>query len=598
MTKRFQLPKGSYYKIMRDYNEHFSEVPKLQVTYSTAAKRFPTITRRFNERWHPAGARETFLTTFSICKWKQLPLNEKQDHSLHDCKACQNHSSELVNTFPGSRKTTKLPLIKFTKADFSTPANFGRKALRELNVVAETTFKKSIQDVLVETPKSKVIHKPTSAKRQSEKRKLLRQTSHQLKKIKEQESINMVLTNRISWRTFDKLNKMEGLVTPERKRQLPDAEEPAPKRKHGCSSKNLPLDPLAVERLLEEAKGWLSFEKVNWSQVASRYGLTSPNKGQIVKEFLEEQGIPAASTSRTPTRAPRRSKKKVQGGRLSIPMHRSLPLQRQNLQEKMASGKVSIGQEAVKSTYTQYALDSVNLTIVEKNKDVFARKIPFLCIREKLLRQHEELGLIHVYPDEYFEKLQTKEIQAQLQELGEAYTPEEATETLREKLKYLNRQRFFKVWHDHSTIGGHSHLMILISPIYDPAFYYTPEEVERQKGLKVDVPNLVEKPEINILGRSTSSLEDQMLYSECRRQCLEDLQVVLKTTAGTPVVDVLRFFHGDGPAQQFEAGHKIGGKYSCVGCGALTSRFDDFAYCHHAPRQTFAERQEFVLQGK
>lgn len=70
-----------------------------------------------------------------------------------------------------------------------------------------------------------------------------------------------------------------------------------------------------------------------------------------------------------------------------------------------------------------------------------------------------------------------------------------------------------------------------------------------------------------------------------------------ETVAGTPVVDILRFFHGDGPAQQYEAGHKIGGKYSCVGCGALTSRFDDFAYCHHAPRQTFAEHQEFV-QGQ
>ena len=47
--------------------------------------------------------------------------------------------------------------------------------------------------------------------------------------------------------------------------------------------------------------------------------------------------------------------------------------------------------------------------------------------------------LIHIYPNEYFEKLQMKEIQAQLQELGEAYTPEKATETLREKLKFLNR---------------------------------------------------------------------------------------------------------------------------------------------------------------
>ena len=132
------------------------------------------------------------------------------------------------------------------------------------------------------------------------------------------------------------------------------------------------------------------------------------------------------------------------------------------------------------------------------------------------------------FTDEYFENLQTTEIQAQLQELGEPYTPEEATKTLRVKLKFLNRQWFFKVWHDHLTTGGHSHL-ILISPIYDPAFYCTPEEVEKQKGIKVDVPNFIEKSEINILGQSTSSLEDQMLYSQCRKQCLQDLQVILTT---------------------------------------------------------------------
>jgi len=47
-----------------------------------------------------------------------------------------------------------------------------------------------------------------------------------------------------------------------------------------------------------------------------------------VKEFMQEQGIPAASISQTPTRAPRRSRKKIRGGRISIPMHRPLPLQR------------------------------------------------------------------------------------------------------------------------------------------------------------------------------------------------------------------------------------------------------------------------------
>ena len=71
-------------------------------------------------------------------------------------------------------------------------------------MVAETTFIKSIQDVLDEIPKSQFIN--------------------------------------------DKLNKMEGLVVmPERKQLLPDAKEPAPKQKHWWNSKNLPLDPLAVE---------------------------------------------------------------------------------------------------------------------------------------------------------------------------------------------------------------------------------------------------------------------------------------------------------------------------------------------------------------
>ena len=146
MTKASQLPKGSYSKIMHDYNQHFSGVLQLQVTYATAAKRFNTITRRFNERWHPTEARESFLTTFSIYKWKQLPLDEKQNHTLSDCKACQNHSPILVNAFPGSRKTTKVPVINFTKADLSTPTKFGRKVLRELNTVAHTTFRKSIQE--------------------------------------------------------------------------------------------------------------------------------------------------------------------------------------------------------------------------------------------------------------------------------------------------------------------------------------------------------------------------------------------------------------------------------------------------------------------
>ncbi len=106
-----------------------------------------------------------------------------------------------------------------------------------------------------------------------------------------------------------------------------------------------------------------------------------------------------------------------------------------------------------------------------------------------------------------------------------------------------------------------------MAAIYDPAFYYTPEEMEAKVGKKVDVQSVVEAPEIHILGRSTSSIEDQLKFNECRVQSLQDLAVQLTTEAGTPVQDILRFFHGDGPAQQFEAGHNQGGTYSCKECG-------------------------------
>ena len=109
---------------------------------------------------------------------------------------------------------------------------------------------------------------------------------------------------------------------------------------------------------------------------------------------------------------------------------------------------------------------------------------------------------------------------------------------------------------------------------------------------------VVEDPEIHKLGRSSSSLCDQMQYIECRRECLLGLAEGLVTKAGILVHNLMPFFHGDGPAMQFEAGNKIGGHYCCVGCEAHSSRFDHLAYCFHARHLTLSERQDFILQGE
>ena len=92
------------------------------------------------------------------------------------------------------------------------------------------------------------------------------------------------------------------------------------------------------------------------------------------------------------------------------------------------------------------------------------------------------------------------------------------------------------------SISAHGHLLILVSIIYDPAFFYTTEEMKNTKYIQIDVPTVVEKPEIYILSRSTSSTLDQLKFITTRRECLQDMGQKLHTRMGIPMSDVLRFF--------------------------------------------------------
>lgn len=160
------------------------------------------------------------------------------------------------------------------------------------------------------------------------------------------------------------------------------------------------------------------------------------------------------------------------------------------------------------------------------------------------------------------------------------------------------RTRHIKMWHDHSTIAAHGYLLVLVSVIYDPAFFYTTEEMRRLKGVEIDVPSVLDQTEVHVLGRSSSSTQDQLMFIETRRESLKDLQEKVYKKNGDEVIDVPRFFYGDAPAAQFEAGHKQGGTYCCIGCGANSGRFSDIAYSFRSPKLSLQERQDFVLQGK
>ena len=76
--------------------------------------------------------------------------------------------------------------------------------------------------------------------------------------------------------------------------------------------------------------------------------------------------------------------------------------------------------------------------------------------------------------------LSLAEMKSRLTELHETVVHDLSEGDLRQQLKKISRQRLLKVWHDHSEIGGHSHLLALVACVCDPAFYYTPQEMQER----------------------------------------------------------------------------------------------------------------------
>ena len=117
----------------------------------------------------------------------------------------------------------------------------------------------------------------------------------------------VVLQNRLSWNSFEKVRKSQGLIGRKRKGVDENREEgSASKRKHGRTSSSLNIDK---EQLLNEARTWQPDQPINWSQLGLRYGLSMGNCGQVIKEHLAEQGIIAAQRKQRTQRAQCRLKK-------------------------------------------------------------------------------------------------------------------------------------------------------------------------------------------------------------------------------------------------------------------------------------------------
>ena len=140
------------------------------------------------------------------------------------------------------------------------------------------------------------------------------------------------------------------------------------------------------------------------------------------------------------------------------------------------------------------------------------------------------------------------------------------------------------MWHYHSTSLSYGLLLITIKTAYDPAVFYTNEELKSTDHEKLSIQEIIEKPEIHIVGFSTSSHSSQANFIPDRLDCLTDLNEIIKTPTGIEITDTMRFFIGDKPAVQFERGTQQGGNFPCS-CGIHLNKFKDQAVTlRHSPK--------------
>eukprot|EP00731_Ephydatia_muelleri_P016427 Em0009g851a len=111
------------------------------------------------------------------------------------------------------------------------------------------------------------------------------------------------------------------------------------------------------------------------------------------------------------------------------------------------------------------------------------------------------------------------------------------------------------------------------------------------------IQTIVEEPHLYLIALNSSSIEDQAAIIPDRVSCLPDLNEPLVTESGIAVHDVLRFFTGDHPAQQFERGTQVGGVYKSEGCGCKSTMMADQANSLHCKTRSLGDIQTLAVQG-
>ena len=212
------------------------------------------------------------------------------------------------------------------------------------------------------------------------------------------------------------LAENEAIRSYDRKRKAVFFEHNPPKKpkSHVPLLENINWNP---DKVLSDLQSLPQGEIVNRCGLARKHGLTCKNSGQVVKEFARSKGLDVARLDCRPTTPrSRASRRKLQGGEISMP---STPIGR-SLQESwkamVHAGTLTLGKPCVSYTIRKYFTKDDGS--VEISEDVmYGRKISLLEIRQKMLKHQEKF--MHLYTDVQLKAMSRNNLETNLTKIGE-----------------------------------------------------------------------------------------------------------------------------------------------------------------------------------
>ena len=586
------------------------------IDFKILQKRSSKLLQKINKEWKKKknNSFETYFDKFCPKEWVKLSDLDKAKHQIN-CEHCLKTNPIIVSLFPVKSKSVQEAVLKnpvnMTPKSKKQKLDKGAVACMDEVVGNINSAMKSSFNVTFDTlycKKNNLIVKPTKEEKRSLKRSHYKEAVNEIEEKLKKTAIDRCLGSSSSLNEWERNRRKRVYETkPEAiDRQNKDQEKirsGKKKRKDHIG----PLESYEIKKdiLCARALTWCETDKVNWTSLGREcisIGNRIPsNVGQVAKKFLHDTEEKGNLNFNYKGKEDYEKMQRIRPAKIRIAPKVSIPDEtsaneiKYMIKEEVAQGILDIGENIVGREYEKRFYDKASGLIKTKTFTVFGRKQNLRNIRIKLFEKNKQFMRLH--DDEYFKNLTFVECENILIKLNEMdFTRNESLLEMQTRLKSLERTRHLQIWHDGSVIKNHGHVVFCVNILYDPAVFFTSEEYYNKHKIQINVQRHVEVPEIYIVARCGSN-DEQLAYVNTRLQDLMNLKHGLEVCDGVVLNDVMRFFHGDGPAAALEAGHQKGGYYFCPNCTIHSCQTDDITCTYQKSILSYSDKQKLVISG-